>query len=168
MTSSDDPRFGSPQWLAPVTDLDKFRQEKERQRKIAEAEAAGPDAEIIDFPPNEGWEHMPDATAITDDPTTGKPLQTSEERDIQEWVDRKIAEGPRKVTRKPPSTDPEPSSPDRSGPRHPYYPHPSVDPPMRGYPPSSPPSASPPMPGPPAQKGLPKKGPKTPKPPGAK
>ena len=175
MNSPDDPRFGSPQWIAPVTDLDKFRKAKKAaeaaKKAAAEAEAEGPDAEIIPLP-GSGWENMPDATPITDDPmpdapkytvdpTTGKPLQTQEERDLKEWVDRQIAKGPREVTRKTPSKDPEPSSPDRSGPRHPYYPHPSVDPPMRGYPPSSPPSASPPMPGPPAQKGLPKKGPKT-------
>jgi hypothetical protein len=181
MNSPDDPRFGSPQWIAPVTDLDKFRKAKKAAEAAKKAAAEGPDAEIIPLP-GSGWENMPDATPITDDPmpdapkytvdpTTGKPLTESRGAEHKEWVDRQIAKGPREVTRKPPSKDPEPSSPDRSGPRHPYYPRTPYTPPdgpMRGFPPSSPPPSSPPLPGPPPQKKLPKKGPKTPKPPGAK
>jgi hypothetical protein len=163
MTSSDDPRFGSPQWLAPVTDLDKFRQEKERQRKIAEAEAAGPDAEIIPLLPDSGWESMPDATPITAD--TADPVTELRAVDHVRYVTEQLTEEEAWNEENRPSHPYYPQ-------KHPYYPHPSeaspTDPPMRGYPPSSPPSASPPMPGPPAQKGLPKKGPKTPKPPGAK
>ena len=48
MNSPDDPRFGSPQWIAPLIDLDKFRDAKkaakkaaEDAKKAAEAEAAG-------------------------------------------------------------------------------------------------------------------------------
>lgn len=161
MNSPDDPRFGSPQWTGSVTSLDDFRAEKERKRKIAEAEAEGPDAEIIPLLPDSGWESMPDATPITAD--TPDPVTELRSVDHVSSVTEQLTEEELKNEENRPSHPYYPQD-------HPYYPHPSkaspTDPPMRGFPPSSPPPASPPMPGPPSKKKLPSKPPKTPKSPG--
>ena len=67
MADSDDPRLGSIQFLGTVTDFEAFKKEKARLKALADNVDTRPDAEILAFPANEGWEHMPDATAITGD-----------------------------------------------------------------------------------------------------
>ena len=164
MTSSDDPRFGSPQWTGSVTSLDDFRAEKERKRKTAEAEAEGPDAEIIPLP-FDGWESMPDATPITAD--TADPVTELRAVDQEAYIRSRMTEEELKNEEDRPGSPPShPYYPQK----HPYYPHPSEtphEPTVRGAPPSSPPPSSPPMPGPPPARKLPSKPPKTPRPPGA-
>ena len=177
MDSPDDPRFGSPQWLAPLIDLDKFRQAKkdaeDAKKAAAEAEAEGPDADVIPLKtpvPKEG--HVPeeevdeaikrgDAEAAKTRPPMGDLLRRkNEEQGTQGW------DNPH-----PPHPFYNPDSPHPGG----YtpggsHPHPSEtphEPTVRGAPPSSPPPASPPMPGPPSERKLPSKPPKTPRPPGA-
>lgn len=67
MTDSDDRRLGSPQFLGTVTNFEEFKKEKARKKAHEDSRDTRPDAEILAFPANEGWEHMPDATAITGD-----------------------------------------------------------------------------------------------------
>ena len=67
MAESDDPRFKGAQFLGTVTNFEEFKKEKARKKAHEDSRDTRPDAEILAFPTNEGWEHMPHATTITGD-----------------------------------------------------------------------------------------------------
>ena len=189
MDSPDDPRFGSPQWIAPLIDLDKFRDAKkaakkaaEDAKKAAEAEAEGPDADVIPLK-NPVTKEEVDAAIKRADEEAAKIREPVGDR-----MRRKYGGSPLRpdAPKHPSQSDPDSEDDGWDRPRHPFYnpdsphpggytpggshPHPSEtphEPTVRGAPPSSPPPASPPMPGPPSERKLPSKPPKTPRPPGA-
>jgi hypothetical protein len=54
MVDSDDRRLRSVQFLGTVTNLEEFKKEKARKKAHEDSRDTRPDAEIIDFPTNEG------------------------------------------------------------------------------------------------------------------
>ena len=177
MTSSDDPRFGSPQWLAPVISLRDYQYkravkaiDKANEQRIIDTSKFGPDIAKLNYSAvvqelDEEQQRLDvlhgDLPKEPEDTVTGAGNVVSLPASQPDTTQRPNV--PMRPSERP-SHETGPHRRDEPGPKErPSHEEPGPkEPTVHGYPPSSPPPASPPMPGPP------KPGPpKRPKPPGA-